>query len=217
MPLGGSVISWDNTTPPGTESIGLGDDRIRSMKTSVQEALDNEHNFASTGGASTGYHKFGSARAHFGTQSRVSSGDTDGRLMIASDTSRLFGVGSTGSVLLGGGPLVLSLGSAVAVTFPQRAHMVVETGVVQPSADTFVVVTFPNSGFSTVPTLLVSESNRSSYASSVVPAAVQPFVGTLSATSFGVAFMNASNSVLTAGDDDGALAFSWLAIGSRTL
>lgn len=216
MPLGGSTISWDAATPAGTESIGLGDDRIRSMKTSVQEALDNEHNFPSAGGANTGYHKLGSARAHYGTQSRVSSGDTDGRLMVASDTSRLFGAGSTGTLLFGG-PLMLSLGSAVAVTFPQRAHMVVEAGVVQASADTMVVVTFPNSGFSTTPMLFVSPSTRSSYASSVIPAAVFPFVGTLSTTTFGVAFLNENNSVLTTADDDGSLAFSWLAIGSRTL
>lgn len=50
MPIGGSNIGWDAGQPADTENAGLGDDRIRSLKTSVQEALDNEHNFPSGGG-----------------------------------------------------------------------------------------------------------------------------------------------------------------------
>lgn len=36
---------WDVTTPPGTESKSLGDDRIREFKQDVQTALENEGTF----------------------------------------------------------------------------------------------------------------------------------------------------------------------------
>ncbi len=39
MPIGGSNVGWDNTTPADTESAGLGDDRIRSLKTSISRCL----------------------------------------------------------------------------------------------------------------------------------------------------------------------------------
>jgi hypothetical protein len=102
MPIGGSNIGWDNTTPADTESAGQGDDRIRSMKTSVQQALDNEHEFPVGGGAATGSHRTGSARVYYGTQSQVSSSGMDGRLMMTSDTSQLYHVGSGYTALLGG-------------------------------------------------------------------------------------------------------------------
>ena len=148
MPIGGSNIGWDNTSPADTESAGLGDDRIRSLKTSLQEGLDNEHNWASGGGANTGYHRLGSARPFYGTQSAVSSSGSDGRLMLTSDTSRLFGVGSGGTVLLGG-PTVLSIDSFPGST-PQRHYWAIEFGVVTASSGT-ANITFPNSGFSGVP------------------------------------------------------------------
>src|SRR3990167_7872946 len=101
-PIGGSNIGWDSTLPSDGESAGLGGDRIRSLKTSVQEALNNEHNFASGGGANTGYHLLGSARPYYGAQSLVSSSGSDARLMVTSDTSRLFHVGSVATSFIGG-------------------------------------------------------------------------------------------------------------------
>lgn len=150
---GDIVIGWDETVPAGSESVGLGDDRIRSTKSNVRGALDAEHNFPSSGG-SAGAHRLGSARAHFGTQSRVSSGDTDGRLMVASDTSRLFGVGSGGTALLGAGPLSLSLGSHVGVTMPQRSHVVMETGRAANDGSGNLAVTFP-SPYSGIPVVFL--------------------------------------------------------------
>ena len=35
--------SWDETSPAGSSNISLGDDRIREMKTTIREALDDEH------------------------------------------------------------------------------------------------------------------------------------------------------------------------------
>src|SRR2546430_4044287 len=104
------TIGWDESLPSDSENAGLGDDRIRSLKTSLRIGLDGEHVWPS-GGGNVGVHRLGSARAFYAVQSLVSSTGTDGRLMVASDTSRLFHVGSAGTMLLGGAA-VLSVGSA---------------------------------------------------------------------------------------------------------
>jgi hypothetical protein len=145
---GASGIGWDENTPADTESAGLGDDRMRSIKSSTRQGLDDEHNWPSSGGNNVGYHRYGSARPYYGAQSAVSSAGTDGRLMMTSDSSRLFGVGSGGTVLLGG-PGMLSIGSGLA--FPQRYHWVEEVGAGMTNASGYLQVTFPNSGYSGLP------------------------------------------------------------------
>jgi hypothetical protein len=102
--IGGINTGWDNTSPAAGDDSGLGDDHFRSIKTSLQEILDSEHDFTTTGGSKTGMHRHGSALPYVGVQSNVSSGDTTGRLYFTSDTSRLFALGdttSTATVFLG--------------------------------------------------------------------------------------------------------------------
>jgi hypothetical protein len=110
-----ATIGWDETAPADGDVAGLGDDEIRSLKTSLRQGLESEHEWPSTGG-SAGTHLAGSARAYYGTESAVSSADVGGRLMATSDTSRLFGVGSTGTVLFGGATALLT--SVRTETFP---------------------------------------------------------------------------------------------------
>lgn len=202
--IGGINAGWDNTQPADTENAGLGDDRIRSMKTSVQQALDAEHNFPSGGGANTGYHVLGSARPYYGLQSAVSSSGSDGRLMLTSDTSRLFGVGSGGTVLLGGWGS-LSVDTTTGITWPQRAYWALEFGLASSDANGRLQVTFPNSGFSGVPLTQITGRNGTN----LVVANIDPvgasgsqfsaFVGDMA----GVAVASAS--------------CAWFSIGSRTL
>ena len=90
MPIGGANIgTWDEGIPDANEAVGLGDDRIRSTKSTVRTALDSEHIWPSSGGT-VGQHRLGSARAFYGTQSQVSASDTsdvaNGRIMVTSDT-----------------------------------------------------------------------------------------------------------------------------------
>lgn len=146
----GANIGWDNATPAGTELESLGPTRIKSLKTSVQQALDAEHVFPTTGGAGTGAHRPGSAVAHYGTQSAVSSGDTNGKLMFTSDSSRLFGTPSNGTVFIGGAT-VISAGSFPGGAAPQRSHWVEEFGEAITDAQGIVTITFPGSGFSGKP------------------------------------------------------------------
>lgn len=210
MALGGSNLSWDENTPAGSESVGLGDDRIRSMKTSVRNALDSEHVFSSSGGTA-GQHRAGSARAFYGIQSTVSASDTsnvaDGRMMIASDSSKLFGVNSLGTVMLGAGPFALSVGSMVGVTLPQRAYVAVEFGEVTSAASTHQV-TFPGSGFSGIPFVMASAHTET--LSGDKPGRFVRLIG-VSKTEFSAQVISTENGdAVTAG-------IFWFSIGTRTL
>lgn len=155
MPIGGADgIGINLNQPSDTESAGLGDDRIRSLTSSFQQLLDAEHNVPTAGGNSVGYHRFGSARPYYGTQSQVSSSGSDARIMVTSDTSRLFGAGSGGTVMLGAGPGALSIGSGV--VFPQRHYWVEEVGKGVTNASGTTTITFPNSGYSGAPFVQVT-------------------------------------------------------------
>lgn len=145
----GVNIGWDNATPAGSESVSLGDDRIRSAKSSIQQWGDAEHVFPSSGGAGSGVHRPGSAVAFYGAQSLVSSSDTEGRLMFTSNTSRLFGTPSNGTVLIGG-PTVPLMGSFPG-TAPQRHYWAVEMGEIVGPASGSTTLNYPNSGFSGCP------------------------------------------------------------------
>lgn len=146
-------IGWDENTPADTESLGLADDRIRSLKTSLRQGLAEEHVWPSAGG-DVGFHLRGSAKAYVGVQSAVSSSGTDGKLMQTSDTSRLFGVGSGGTSFVGG-PTVISAGSFPG-TVPQRHYWAEEFGTVVCPTLGRTQVTIPNSGYSGLPYVFVS-------------------------------------------------------------
>ncbi len=52
------TVSWDETSPVGTQAISLGDDRIRELKTQLREIIDVDHDFPSSGtAADNGQHK----------------------------------------------------------------------------------------------------------------------------------------------------------------
>lgn len=203
-------IGWDETVPADTESAGLGDDRMRSMKTSLRAALDDEHNFPSSGGDNVGYHRYGSARVHVGTQSRVSSTGTDGRLMQASDTSRLFGVGSGGTVLLGAGPNSLSVGSNVHFGLPQRHYWAEELGEGRTDSTGSLTITFPNSGFSGVPMTQITRYMNSIGLDSVIGSLN---IETQSATQIIVTARLSSNGA----PDTSGCSFYWRSVGTRAL
>src|SRR2546428_3707155 len=104
-------LLWAEGAPADTDSAGVGAAEIRSLKTSVRNGMAEEHFWPSATGGNFGVHLLGSARPYYGAQSLVSSSGSDGRLMVTSDTSRLFHVGSAGTMFLGS-QRVLSAGSA---------------------------------------------------------------------------------------------------------
>lgn len=156
--MNGVTLTWDENSPPDTEVVGLGDDRMRSIKTTTRTGLDDEHNWPSAGGAGVGAHRYGSARPYYGTQSRVSSDGTDGRLMLTSDTSRFFGLTSAGTVFIGGQNVISAF--TAPSTLPQRHQWVQSHGTGITSASGNTVLTFPNSGFSGVPFIEVTPDSN---------------------------------------------------------
>lgn len=94
-------------------------------------------------------HRLGSGRPYVGTQSAVSSSGTDGRLMVTSDTSRFFHVGSGGTSYIGGAT-VISAGSYPGGAAPQRYIWAEEWGEGK-TASGATAISFPNSGFSGKP------------------------------------------------------------------
>src|SRR2546428_1122450 len=149
-------LLWNEAAPQDTDSVGQGDDEIRSLKTSVRNGMAEEHLWPSASGGNFGVHLLGSARPYYGPQSLVSSVGTDGRLMVTSDTSRLFHVGSAGTMFLGG-QNALSAGSSP--VGGQRFYWAIEFGTENPASQIHVV-TFPNSGFSGAPFVSVSAQTQ---------------------------------------------------------
>lgn len=198
-----AIGTFDPTAPADSQSAGLGDDAIRSVKTTFQQALDDEHVFAAAGGT-VGQHRLGSGRPYFGTQSRVSSSGTDGRLMQTSDTSRLFGVGSGGTVFYGGSR-VISVGTD-ADTATGRSHWVEEFGEGITGGGGLLGVSFPNSGFSGKPYMFLTP----------ITIGVNPFVVSvenLSATSFtAITYTETAGPTVKSGGS-----FFWRSLGTRAL
>lgn len=207
MPIGGQDgIGWDETAPADSSSAGLGDDHMRSIKTSVRQLVGAEHVFSSGGGNAQGVHLPGSARMWFGAQSAVSSSGTDGRLYWASDTSKLFHPGSGGTCLIGAGPLALSVGSFVGITFPQRSHLVMELGQGITSSSGSTLVTIPNSGYSGLPFLQVTSIGGPTLSGPDVKVQCVPVDGvTFVVNSLG-------DGIFLSG-----ITFHWQSIGSRAL
>lgn len=196
-------INWDETVPADGELISLGDDRLRSLKTSIRVGMAAEHIWPSAGG-DAGIHLLGSARAFYGPQSNVSSSGTDGRLMVSSDHSTLFHVGSGGTMWLG------SANGISAVSDPvggQRYIWAEDFGEANVSNDAApVTVNFPGGSFNGVPILTTSMFTTNG---GVV---VVPMITSISASGF----------VLRAWDTFGNSFVSnvtvlWHSIGTRTL
>ncbi len=65
-------IGWAPDTPSGSSAIRLGDEDIRSFKTSIQQALDSEHSFPSNFGAEErGRHTPNASRVSYGNVASV--------------------------------------------------------------------------------------------------------------------------------------------------
>lgn len=195
------TIAWNEGSPADSDSAGLGDDQIRSLKTSVRVGLDGEHVWPS-GGGDAGVHRFGSARPYFAAQSLVSSAGTDGRLMQTSDTSRLFAVGSGGTSFIGGAT-VLSAGSFPGGAPPQRYYWAMEFGEATTDINGAATVTYPNSGFSGKPFLTLGVEGGG--------VGVVANIQTAGKTSFGII------TLLTDGSSSPSATVDWMSVGTRVL
>lgn len=193
------VIGWDEGSPQGSDSLGQGDEVIKSLRTSIRVGLDGEHIWPS-GGGDAGVHRLGSARPYIGAQSLVSSTGSDGRLMLTSDTSRLFGVGSGGTSFIGG-PTVISAGSYPGGAPPQRFYWAMEFGIGQTKSG-LTNITYPSTYSGAPFVLAIADEN--------IRAEIMTIDGR-TGTSFNI------RSSHTDGAGNSNATFCWLSIGTRVL
>ena len=100
-------MPWRENKPDPDDKLNELGEVIRSQKTEFRSALEKHFFWTDSSNASAGEPRLsdgsanaGTARAHFAAESAVSA-DRDGKLFLASDTTRLFGLTSGESFLLG--------------------------------------------------------------------------------------------------------------------
>jgi len=182
--MNGQTIGWDESKPANTDQIGQGDDQIRSDKTALRTALNDEHNFPSTGGADSGYHRFGSARPFYAARSACSSSGTVARLFQTSDTSELYADTGAAVFPIGGQYALLAANAAGVYTPAGGAKYAVQFGLAATNASNGYVsrITLNGSGYSGVPVVYVT------YQATSGAAAPWPLLNVTSSTTFGVSF-----------------------------
>lgn len=126
-------IGWDETAPADSRNAGLGASDIRSILSNIRGGLGAEHVWPTSAG-NAGVHKPGSAVAFYGTASQVSSSDTDGRIMVTSDSTNLYAVHSAVTTLIGGRYAVFGEKSYLqadtsVLTSKVTQHWLLQTGV----------------------------------------------------------------------------------------
>lgn len=214
MALGGISVTWNSAVPSVTSQAGVGYQDLQSIKSTLQQVMDSEHVFESTGGSNTGIHRKGSAVVFYGASSAISSTDTNGRLMIDSTNSRLFHVGSGDTRLLGG--QYVPLMTPLSVTGNTVASKITQCFAMESSQFTFL-----NASTSTTITL------QNTYVSAVafvqqIPSATAPATATGVllpglVTGNSLPIYNSSNGTATGVSSTTTGLFNLLVIGIKAL
>jgi len=203
--MNGQTISWDESKPANTDNVAQGDDQIRSDKTALRTALGDEHNFPSTGGANSGYHKFGSARPFYGAISACSSSGTAARLFQTSDTSEVYA--DTGAAVFPVGGLFSLLGANAAGVYTPTAgsKYAVQFGLSAVTASTGYVttITLAGSGYSGLPLVFVTP-----YGAVGTNGAIPVLGAIVSKTTFAVSMYTSGGFSLS------TTTFGWMSIGT---
>lgn len=130
-------MAWNPLKPAIGDPLTDFPSAISNNKIAFREALERHFFWRENSGLSAGIPRLssgsfgpGSARAYFATASKISSLTTianSGRLFVTSDTSRLYGLHSGASTLLGGLNMVMSFGSSIA-TIQSNTRWLVQSG-----------------------------------------------------------------------------------------
>lgn len=107
--------NWRDSKPAGTDPLSEYPSLLTSQMAAFRAAIEKHLFWTEASGASAGIPRLsdgsfgpGAARTFYDTASRVSAVSTNVRLMITSDTSQLYVLGSGLSVLIGGKNAVVS-------------------------------------------------------------------------------------------------------------
>ena len=158
-------MSWDETLPENDDQVkGIGG-VLRDRKADFRAALERHFYWTDSSNASAGVPRLytasadtGSARAFYAAESAVSA-HRDGTLFVTSDTTRLVGLTSASSVLLGAGRAVhLSATSASNhYVLVQHGHVITEIST-SLLTDKSYSIAFPIT-YNGVPSVFLSEQS----------------------------------------------------------
>lgn len=133
--------TWNKDVPSGA-SLGRDiDNTMRSDKSILEAALNDEHYFESASSLSAGEHRRGSARVYVGTASQVSTVGDDGRLMFATDENALYVLSSTSTVKIQSVPdkVYAIYTTAAGGSFPDNSVTTVNYGTLEDASNASVV------------------------------------------------------------------------------
>lgn len=139
-------MSWDEGVPRPTDRLQDLGTQVRSNKTALRTGVDKHFFWDDSSGLSAGIPRLssgslgpGSARAFYGTTSQVSA-YRDGALMVTSGNSRLYGLTSVSSHLLGATNMIAFFS---ADTITQSSRVLPQTGITNAGASALTHITFP--------------------------------------------------------------------------
>jgi hypothetical protein len=112
------ISSWDSSKPSGNSKFKDSDDQLRAHWGVINEVWEEEHYMTSgtSSAASGGVHRLGSARPYVGAESAISVAADPGRVMVTTDSNKVWNIGSSGGIFpiappAGFAPMMLGTGT----------------------------------------------------------------------------------------------------------
>lgn len=198
------TIAWDEDKPADSNAYSQFPGELRSFKTALRTGLE-QHFYWQDGAsiASAGQMKPGAARAFYATESALSN-YTNGFLLVASDTSRLYGLVSSATTAF--------VGSARAIehtTLPQQtARWLIQGGTGHSGGGLSSTTAFPTA-YAVAPSVMCSLLTG---AQSTVTLAILS-ISALTSGGFTVDSYRVDTGSLLTGGESG-VSFHWISMGT---
>jgi len=152
---------WNEASPSGNDLVSDFPSNMTTHAVAFRQGIEQLVYWTQSSGASAGIPAFGAStppggfRAFFAPESSLSTALSTtkplaGRLFIASDTSRLYGFTSAGTVLLGGKNFIVFVGGSLA-TIPSNTRVLVQTGAFLAAQGVANSVVFPTAYSTSTP------------------------------------------------------------------
>src|SRR5437867_3933422 len=134
------MANWNEAKPSGGDLLSDFPSEMTTQAVAFRQGIEQLVYWTQSSGVSAGVPAYGAVtppggfRAFFAPESSLSTAlsttkPLSGRLFVASDTSRLYGFTSTGTLALGGKNSIVFVGPALA-TIPTNTRVLVQIGQV---------------------------------------------------------------------------------------
>lgn len=191
--------NWRDNKPSGTDPLSEYPSVLTNQKAAFRAAIEKHLFWTDSSGASAGIPRLsdgsfgpGAARAFYGPASQVSAVSVNVKLMLTSDTSRFYVLGSGTSVLLGGKNAIVS-GAPNSPTITAGCRVLVQSSyVTNVTTAATSVATYPVA-YAVAPIIMLTA------AGSVATHGWRPYMtpGSPSATTLGIGVAGLAGSACT--------------------